>query len=372
MNEFGQTVSLFMIVKNERHVLRRCLESVRPLIDHWTIVDTGSTDGTQELARECLHQLPGALVERPWKDFGHNRSESVALARGSADYLLTLDADEYLVPDPDFMWPHLQSDAYSFVVNSGAVLYTRIQLVRAQLPWRYEGVLHEYPTCDRIYSHESLGGIKTIRLLEGARSRDPLTYRRDADVLERALCQDPGNPRNMFYLAQSYRDAQEPELALDRYLQRSRMDGFPEEVWCSLYEAAKLMEAKGRDWPTVQHAYLQAYRYRPVRAEPLYRIGVAFCGQHNFDEAIRYLGHGMNLPEPTGEQLFVESDVYRFLLPLEYAVACYWLGRHSKAISVIDCLLEDESLSADRTALLLRNRQHSLRALESGPSTELE
>lgn len=365
MNEAGQTVSLFMIVKNECHVLRRCLESVRPLIDHWTIVDTGSTDGTQELARECLQDLPGSLVERPWKDFGHNRSESIVLAQGHSDYLLTLDADEYIVAEPGFKWPHLQRDAYSFVVDSGAVLYTRIQLVRAQLPWRYEGVLHEYLTCDQTYSLEPMGGIKTTRLLEGARSRDPLTYRRDADLLERALHQDPGNPRNVFYLAQSYRDAQEPELALDRYLQRSRMDGFPEEIWCSLYEAAKLMEATGRDWATVQDAYLQAYRYRPVRAEPLYRIGVAFSGQHNFDEAIRYLGHGMNLPEPTGEQLFVESDVYRFLLPLEYAVACYWLGRHSEAISIIDRLLEDESLTADRKTLLLRNRQHSLSAMTS-------
>ena len=67
MNETGQTVCLFMIVKDEVHVLRRCLESVRPHIDQWAIIDTGSTDGTQDLVREVYKDLPGVLVERPWK-----------------------------------------------------------------------------------------------------------------------------------------------------------------------------------------------------------------------------------------------------------------------------------------------------------------
>ncbi|MCJ2050481.1 glycosyltransferase, partial [Methylobacterium sp. J-070] len=51
-----------MIVKNEAHVIRRCLESVRPIIDHWVIVDTGSTDGTEEVIRAALADVPGTLV----------------------------------------------------------------------------------------------------------------------------------------------------------------------------------------------------------------------------------------------------------------------------------------------------------------------
>jgi glycosyltransferase involved in cell wall biosynthesis len=73
MNEHGQSFCLNMIVKNEARVIRRCLDSARPIIDFWVIVDTGSTDGTQEAIRRHLDGLPGELIERPWVDFAHNR-----------------------------------------------------------------------------------------------------------------------------------------------------------------------------------------------------------------------------------------------------------------------------------------------------------
>jgi tetratricopeptide (TPR) repeat protein len=359
MNNAGQTVCLCMIVKNEHHVLRRCLDSVLPLIDHWVIVDTGSTDGTQELVREYFGDLPGFLVERPWKNFGHNRSESIAFAQGRADYLLTLDADEYLATDSNFQWPALTCDAYAFQVDSGGVHYARTQLVRSSLPWRYEGVLHEYITCDQSYSSTQMTGVKTVRLLEGARSRDKLTYQRDAIILEEALLQDPANARNMFYLAQSYRDANEPALAIDRYKRRSRMGGFAEEVWYSLYEIAKLMQAQGAPWSAVAKAYLQAFASRPSRAEPLYRIGMYHQQRKEYALARNFLGRATNIPFPTNDVLFVESDVYSYLLPLEYAVACYWLGHHHEAIAVTDRLLGGP-LSVERREHLLRNRQFSV------------
>ena len=296
MNEAGQTVCLCMIVKNEQHVLRRCLDSVRPLIDHWLIVDTGSTDGTQDLVRDCFKDLPGSLVERPWKNFGHNRSESLALARSHSDYLLVIDADEYLQADAGFQWPRLTCDAYDFLVDSGGITYDRIQLVRSALPWRYEGVLHEYITCDQNHSQNGMPGLKTIRLLEGARSRDPLTYRRDAALLEEALLQEPGNARYMFYLAQSYRDANEPALAIDRYRRRAGMGGFEEEVWYSLYEIARLTQASGATWPSVLQAYLKAFQYRPTRAEPLYRIGLHYQQEASFKLAKVFLGRAVSIP----------------------------------------------------------------------------
>ena len=149
MNRYGQTVCLNMIVKNEAPVIARCLASVRPLIDSWVIVDTGSTDGTQEIVREVLADLPGELIERPWRDFGSNRTEALQLARGRADYVFVIDADEVVELDPDFRLPRLTADAYLVTIALDGWTYPRRQLVRDALPWRYEGVLHEYIVCEQ-------------------------------------------------------------------------------------------------------------------------------------------------------------------------------------------------------------------------------
>lgn len=54
-------VCLSMIVRDEAHVIGRCLQAMKPPIDTWVIVvDTGSTDGTQALIRS----LPGRCAQR--------------------------------------------------------------------------------------------------------------------------------------------------------------------------------------------------------------------------------------------------------------------------------------------------------------------
>ena len=73
------SICLVMIVKNESKVIRRCIDSVRNYINYWVIVDTGSTDGTQDLIKEIMDEygIKGELHERPWVDFGYNRTESL-------------------------------------------------------------------------------------------------------------------------------------------------------------------------------------------------------------------------------------------------------------------------------------------------------
>lgn len=47
---------------------------MKPIIDHWVIVDTGSTDDTQDVILRELEGIPGSLDAREWVNFGHNRT----------------------------------------------------------------------------------------------------------------------------------------------------------------------------------------------------------------------------------------------------------------------------------------------------------
>jgi tetratricopeptide (TPR) repeat protein len=84
------TLSLAMIVKNEARCLARCLRSIRSVVDEIIIVDTGSTDGTIEIARE----FEADISHFNWvNDFSAARNFALGHARG--EWILVLDADEY-------------------------------------------------------------------------------------------------------------------------------------------------------------------------------------------------------------------------------------------------------------------------------------
>ena len=90
-------VSLCMIVKNEEQNIRRCLESVKDIVDEIIIVDTGSTDNTVEICKSY-----GAQVYHfEWcNDFSAARNES--LKYPTKDWILIMDADdEFCVEDKD-------------------------------------------------------------------------------------------------------------------------------------------------------------------------------------------------------------------------------------------------------------------------------
>ncbi len=84
-------VGLSMIVKNEAHTIRACLESVRDVVTQIVIADTGSTDSTCDIARE----FGATVVSFPWQDHYAN-ARNAALAPVKADWVLVLDADEEL------------------------------------------------------------------------------------------------------------------------------------------------------------------------------------------------------------------------------------------------------------------------------------
>lgn len=341
-----KTICLNMIVKNESKVITRCLQSVKPLIDYWVIVDTGSTDGTQTIIKNFMKGIPGELHEQPWKNFGHNRNEALKLAKGKADYVLFIDADEVMALDPDFKLPHLDKDFYYIVTDYNGNTYCRIQLINNALDWKWSGVLHETVDAPNLKSAATLAGIRDVVNTDGFRSTDPQKYQKDAKILEEALKDDPNNTRNVFYLAQSYRDAQDYEPALKNYQKRIAMGGWDQEVFWAMFQAAILQENLKMPPETIIDGYYKAYHFRPSRAEPLYRLATYYRQQGNYPAAYLTTSTALKIPLPK-DILFVENWVYDFGLLFEHSIDSYWVGRYDESQQASHALLNNPKLPAN-------------------------
>lgn len=348
-----------MIVKNEAPVIRRCLDSLRSFIDAWVIVDTGSTDETRELVRDALSGIPGELLERPWKNFGHNRNEALSLARSRGDYLFFIDADERLQLPAGYKRPVLTADGYHLNVRYGGLSYARCALVAARLPWRWEGVVHEYLACASGFKLETLPGPTVIVAHDGARSRDPDTYKKDAALLEDALREDPNNPRNVFYLAQSYRDAGELEKSRETYQRRAKMAGWEEEGWFAEYQAAVLAERLGASPEVISFAYLSVYQRRPTRSEPLVRLARFHRLRKEFHLALLYAKRAAAIAKPA-DLLFLDEAAYTWSALDEVAVAAYYVdARDAKeeGRDAVRRLLAENRFPASERPRMLKNAE---------------
>ncbi len=352
------SVVLTMIVRNEAHVLARCVESVRPLIDAWCIVDTGSTDGTQALTSELLGDLPGELHEVPWRDFAYNRTRALELARPLGDYSLMIDADVVALLDDGIAAADavrsLSADVYDVRFSDG-LEYTRPQVSSTRLDFTYRGVLHEFLVVpEGAVRGGTLPGLRFATFRDGARSQNPTKYHDDAELLRAALQagEDPElEPRYTFYLAQSCRDAGLVDEAIDAYRRRSELGGYLEEVYVSLSWVVRLLAGRDGCTPEVFDAALRAIDVVPKRAEASCHAATAARRAGRMPTAYVFARHAASLPKPeTG--LFIEPDVYLWRSLYEISIAAYYVGAIGEGRDATERLLGMEDLpSAERAAV---------------------
>jgi glycosyltransferase involved in cell wall biosynthesis len=328
------TICLVMIVKDEADNIKECLSKVAPYINYWVIVDTGSTDNTIEVIRETMKdfEIEGELHERPWVNFEVNRTESLELAKGKCDYRWIIDADDTFMVEQfgfnPFAYIDKSIDTYQITYRLNALQYHRAQIVRSDQPWVYKGVLHEYLHCDMPNLKSAiLPGCHVkadISPLKRANSLEE-KYAKDAEILEKALIDEPNNTRYMFYLAQSYRDSSQLEKSLEVYKRRAEAGEWEEEVYYSLYMIAKLMEKMEQPINEVIEAYSKAWEYRPQRLEAVFHVMRKLREQNRYVLAFTYGDLAIKTPG-TSDILFVEPEIWQWRMVDEYSIAAFYIG----------------------------------------------
>ena len=348
------TITLCMIVKDETHVIERCLRSVAPFIDRYDITDTGSTDGTPEKIKEVMDELgvPGEVYLSDWKGFGdHNgkmgsRTESLRNCDGKADYAWVIDADDSAVGTIELP-PGADADSYSLKIMRGDFTWWRNQIFKTESKWRYEGVLHEYAATEKenFVIRRLEGNYKIEARTEGNRNVGitPVEkYTRDAETLKKALEETPDNSRYQFYLAQSYFDSQQWEKSQEAYQKRVDMGGWPEEVFYSMYRVAILKGIQKRPNKEIIEAFEDCYNFKPNRAEPLYQISRLYRSMEKPALAYLYAKAGLEVPYPDQDILFIQEEIYRYGMLDEVGATAFYAGKPHIGYAACKKLLDEK------------------------------
>jgi len=260
-----------------------------------------------------------------------------------------IDADDRV--EGEFRFPsEMTADGYVIRMGGADFSWWRTQIFKTDAKWEYKGILHEYPApAKENPSLMKIEGKYTVNARTlGARNVGitPVEkYTRDAELLEKALIDEPENTRYQFYLAQSYFDSQQWEKSADAYKKRAEMGGWVEEVYYSLYRLAICRAMMDKPWPEIQASFLDAYNYRPIRAEPLVHISQVLRQKYNQPAAAFVFARmAAEIPLPEGEILFVPDAIYRFVALDEVGATAFAAGRPEIGYLACKKLLDENRL----------------------------
>lgn len=360
-------VCLNMIVRDEETNLPRLLESVKDWISYYVICDTGSTDGTIEMIKEFGEKngIPGEIYEHEWQNFGHNRTLALTAVydgyeegRHDCDWCLTIDADEkFHVEDPDWISKLDRDRSYCIDKVERSIRYNVNQLINiSHERWDWRGPAHNYS--HRISGDKPIGYTAGAWIIRdsaslGGKSRKfkgdmRKKYLHDAELFEKELEKNPKDARSQFYLAQSYRDGKEPELAYDHYVKRAEMtNGWYQESYISWLEAGRIAEELDRKPEAIQ-AYMKGYNLIPRRPECPYYLSTLVKSMGLTEMAYIISKSALERLSSDPRDLFLDFQMVKWRLKDRHSINAFWKGEWIEAytlgtelVQVLDQIPED-------------------------------
>jgi tetratricopeptide (TPR) repeat protein len=336
------TICLNMIVKNERKVILRLLESCLPIIDSYCICDTGSTDDTVILIKDYFkeHKIPGKVVFKEFVNFEVNRNYSLEQAKIKSelfevsDYLLFLDADMILKIGPSFNKKNLTQDAYMIIQGNNSFNYYNLRIISTKINVKVRCPTHEYYDIldSSISKNKMEKNVIFIHDIGDGGSKEN-KFKRDIVLLLDGLKEDPNNCRYYFYLANSYYDLGEYENSIINYKKRIELGGWNEEVFYSWYKLGLSYKKLNKEEEMI-NSWIEGYNALPERVETLYEIIKHYRIQGKYKLCNLFYQTAKNISFPKNCTLFIHNDVYNYLLLEEYTIFGYYIGHRKLHIEM--------------------------------------
>lgn len=317
-------LSLCMIVKNEVEVLARALENARVFADEIVIVDTGSTDGTAELARK----LADKTASFKWcDDFSAARNFADSLATG--DYRMWLDADDVvslstakgisklmrtLDPAVDVVMLPYVLDRDERGAPKFSYYRERIVKNRADFTWR--GRVHEAITL-----HGNI--IRAKPTILHAKPQGRITGTRNLDIYRKM---DAGGhafePRELYYYARELYYNGEYLVAAQRF---EKFLGLSVGYAPNDIDACLMLSRCYRQLGEKNKAYtplFASFEFALPTGEVCCEIALMLFADGDYKRAAYWFKRAAQAKPDLGSGAFVDYDCYGFL-PYIWLTVCY-------------------------------------------------
>ncbi len=334
--KYAYRISICMMVKDEEKNLRRCLESIKPLLKgklaELIIIDTGSKDKTVEVAKEYTSKV----YFHKWNNhFSNMRNISISYAKG--EWIFIIDADERLDNIESFIKimeskkPNkfntifLQvknlndaNDEKQFVSNMSPRLF------KNDGTFKYEGAVHNQPefkgpflNIDSSLTH--FGYISNDRQLMEKK------FNRTVTLIKSELEKTPENIYYRYQLGVSYDMHGDSEKAFDEFgrayeilKSKSQEIRYSRSYVYGSYAKSTLINNKFIEAVDICK---EGIKVRPDYIDLYYFAGEALMQLQNKDEAIKYYLKYIDLCNRY-EELSISKD---------WAIALYNIDSRSKS-----------------------------------------
>jgi tetratricopeptide (TPR) repeat protein len=346
-------LELVMIVKNSGEVLRKCLQSVKPFIDRWTIVDTGSVDNTMDIIKEELGEIEGNLYEEKFVDFSTTRNRSLELSSKKCKYTLILD-DSYKLYGGDKLRKFLQkNDHSSYSIKIGTLnekilssYYYSLRIIKSDANLRYRSKVHEYIPDNTEYIKNTDIFIDDLQDIEhSVRSRN--RFKKDIEFLLEEYKENPKDPRTLMYLGKTYILLKEFKEAMIYYKKMQELEDINEEYkFTAYYDAACL------DYGEISHSdekfrkdLLYMQKHFPLRAESYYKLCVflyenANNVSGNYNVIASIMDKLIDFQKPELYLTVLETNIYDYYIPYLYIDTNLKIGKFDKAVKKLREMLD--------------------------------
>ena len=357
---YDNLICLTMIVKDAGPEFENVLKANLPFFDRWCILDTGSTDETQQTIKRVLQNKKGELYTEPFVDFKVSRNRCLELAGKVCKFIIMLDDTYILKGDIRRFLNEIRgdtfSDSFSLMIQSNDNEYYSNRIIKSESSLRYIHTIHEVIT-DQNNINVTIP--TTEAHIFDARSdyMEQRTMNRkqlDLELLFKELQETPNDPRTIYYIGQTYGCINDEINKAMYFEKRIQLEGYIQERIDALFELARCYNFRincetkqylnspltSSQWQRCEELYLQAYSLDKSRPDSLYFIGIHYYLLENYQTAYTYFKQGFEVGYPIASQYSLKPTLSYYFLPKFLTEVCYYVEDYQLGLNSAQIFLQ--------------------------------